>query len=183
MDNYNARYYAQDSLRRQKLAAAAAAVLQPNRNHSGEIFRIIPLLSNADPLTREGAIKNLTKIGSRDAISYITRSLNDREPAVRIAACLGLGYLRAHPAKKNLYDALADRNYLVRCAAALALNDMGDKHGLPNIVELVCKNGPHQIEALRTLSRITCQKFPLTKSGLKEAIRWIKIRQKHLMNF
>ena len=183
MDERYARDIARAGLRREKLTAAAAAAVRLGQPNISELFRITKLLNNSDPLVREGAINTLSGIGGSNVISYITRCLNDCDSRVRTAACSALGRLRAHSAKSQLYDVLADRKTNVSCAAALALADMGDKRGLPYMVKLVRLKGSHQIEALRAMNRLTGQKFPLTRSGLTEAQRWIKLREKHLMKF
>ena len=97
---------------------------------------------------------------------------------MRVAACNALGKLRAIQGKAKLYDALNDRADDVRCAAAVALASMGDKFGLLPVARLVCKQGDHQLTALKALNTITKQDFPLTRSGLREAIRWIKLSGK-----
>lgn len=183
MDERHKRDSVRQQFRRQTLTAAAAATLIPGRSRRADALKVTRLLYNSDPVIRIGAIENLTRIGGPDVIAHITQALNDRDPRVRTEACRALGNLRALTAKNKLYDALTDRSADVRCAAAVALADMGDKYGLPIVARLVCTAGAHQINALRALRHITRQKFSLTRRGLKEAIRWLKLRQKYLMQF
>jgi hypothetical protein len=171
------------SLRRQALITAAANTLLGKHPQGPETFRVIQLLKHTDPAVREDAIRSLAKIGGADAASFIARCLDDLDANVRIAACLALGQMRAHGAKSNLYDVLTDRNAYVRCAGATALACMGDKYGLPAVVKLVCLKGRHQMEALRSFNQITAKTFPLTQSGLQEAIHWIDTHKKQLLNF
>lgn len=175
------RNIARHGLRRQTLNAAAAAAALGKRRSPLDIFRIIGLLTNKDPLTREGAIKNLTGIGGREAADAIARRLADGDPRVRAAACHALAEMRALRHKAQLYDALYDRDVPVRCAAAAALARMGDNYGLTAVVKLLKNPGPHARQALQTLNLITNRKFPLSQKGHAEALRWIKYHHKHLL--
>ena len=178
------RYYQNDRIRqhlnRQTLTAAAAAILQPRSAPRDNLLKMSRLLYNSDPLVRSDAVRKMVALNSREAIPHITQLLNDQDYRVRREVCTALGKLRAFQVKNKLYDALSDRNAEVRCAAAAALAEMGDKYGMPHIVRLVCTKGNHQITALKALRQITGQKFALTPRGIKEAIRWIKLRKKIL---
>jgi len=178
MDRNDARDIARQFLRRQTLAAAAAATICDPTGRNGDTSKVVRLLYHRDPAVRAAAVKNLTKARSSEHTPHFLQALNDRDPRVRIAACDALGQLRAIPAKAKLYDALNDRAEDVRCAAAVALAVMGDKYGLLPIARLVCKQSDHQLTALKALNSITKQKFPLTRSGLRDAIRWIKLSGK-----
>ncbi len=162
---------------------AAASAIKPTSARSTDVLKIARLLHNSDPSIRISALESLAGIGGINNVPYVVQSLNDRHYKVRSAACLALSVMRAHSAKSKLYDALNDRNAEVRCAAAVALAEMGDRMGLPTVTKLVCTSGPHQREALRAFCRIIKQKFSINPRGLKEAIRWIKLRQKHNMKF
>lgn len=164
------------SYRRQTSTAAAAALALADPSGQTTLLRIANLLFSNDPHVRLNAINNLLQIGTRQVIPYLCQALNDCDPQVRAETALALGRMRALTAKEKLYDLLNDRNHLVRCAAARALFDMGDKFGLPYVIKLVCTKGDHQLHALRTLRYLTKQKFPITPRGLKEALRWLKLR-------
>jgi len=169
------------SYRRQTSTAAAAAIALAEPSGRSTLLRIAHLLFSKDPRIRLDAINNLKQIGTRDVIPYLCQALNDRDPQIRTETALALGKLRALTAKEKLYDLLNDRNHQVRCAAARALFDMGDKFGLPYVIKLVCTKGDHQLDALRTLRHLTNQKFPITPRGLKEALRWLKLRDPNKM--
>ncbi|MBN1846692.1 MAG: HEAT repeat domain-containing protein [Sedimentisphaerales bacterium] len=183
MDRYNQNDTIRRHLSREALTASAAAAVQARRANRTDLVRMARMLYHADPVVRADTVKNLTSVGTRDAIPYICQVLNDRDYRVRSEACLALGHLRAIPAKAKLYDALNDPNPQVQCAAALALARMGDKYGFPQVARLVCAGGAHQILALQALCQITGQKFSRNPRGLKEAIRWLRSRQKHLGGF
>ncbi len=180
MDRYIQNDRIRRHLNRQTLTAAAAAALQMRTSPRDNLLKLSRLLYNSDPVVRSDAVRKMVDAGSRDAIPHISQLLNDRDFRVRMEVCAGLGKLRALQAKSKLYDALSDRNIEVRCAAAAALADMGDKYGLPEIIRILHTTGSHQIKALKALCRITGQKFPLNWRGVKEAIRWIKLRKKIL---
>ena len=165
-------------LNRQTLTAAAAAAIQMKTSPRDNLRKMSRLLYNPDPIVRTDAVRKMVDTGSREAIPHINQLLNDRDFRVRMEICTGLGKLRAFQAKNKLYDAISDRNIEVRCAAAAALADMGDKYGLPHIIRLVSTKGDHQLKALRALCHITGQKFSINPRGLKEAIRWLKLRKK-----
>ena len=83
------------------------------------------MLNNSDPMVREGTIKNLARIGSRDAAAVISRCLRDPDQRVRITACKELGQMRAHAAKSHLYDALHDPDKRIRVQAVELLSAIG----------------------------------------------------------
>ncbi|KPK75070.1 MAG: hypothetical protein AMJ79_12580 [Phycisphaerae bacterium SM23_30] len=182
MDKFRRIYGNREEPDNRALAAAAAA-LRSRSSRSSDILKIVRLLHNSDPAVRISALQSLAGIGGSNNVPYVMQCLDDRDRGVRIAACHALSRMRAHSAKAKLYDALNDRNAEVCCAAAIALAEMGDREGLPTVTKLVCTSGPHQLEALRALSRIVKQKFPLNQRGLKQAIRWIKLRRKLNIRF
>jgi len=183
MDRYQEREIVRRHVREKQLTAAAAAAVLGMRRPGGEVLNIIRLLGNADPEVRKGAIRNLAGVGGSAAQAAIAKQAGDAEPGVRAEACRALGRLRAHAAKRQLYDLLGDRRYEVCLAAAEALAAMGDKHGLPYVVRLVCAGGIQQMPALRSFCQITGQKFPQNATGLAEAIRWIRFHEKDIMKF
>ena len=178
-DRYGRRYRSGNLMSK----AAAAAALRSRSPSSTDVLKIARLLRNSDPAIRISALESLAGIGGINNIAYVVQSLDDSHYKVRSSACLALSAMRAHSAKGKLYDALNDSNAEVRCAAAVALADMGDREGLPTVTKLVCTKGPHQLPALRAFCRIVKQKFSISPRGLKEAIRWIKLRQRHNMKF
>jgi len=56
------------------------------------------------------------------------------DPAARVRAAEGLGYLRFHPAEDKLIEAMADNDGRVRRAAALALGWCGSRAALPTLL-------------------------------------------------
>jgi hypothetical protein len=175
--------FGRDNKRGNRTLAAAAATFKSASFGSTDVMKIVRLLQNSDPAVRISALQGLAGIGGINNVPYVVQSLNDINHQVRSAACQALSRMRAHSAKSKLNDALYDRNADVRCAAAVALADMGDREGLSTVTKLVCTSGDHQLAALRVFCRIINQKFPLNPRGLKEAIRWIRLRQKHNMTF
>ena len=165
------------------MLTAAAAAIKPTSARGTDVLKIARLLRNSDPSIRISALESLAGIGGINSIAYVVQSLNDPHYKVRSAACMALSVMRAHSVKSKLYDALNDRNAEVRCAAALALAEMGDREGLSAVTKLVCTSGSHQLPALRAFCRMVKQKFSINPRGLKEAIRWIKLRQRHNMKF
>ena len=180
MDRYRNLNNDPDGRRTRSLAAAAATF---SGRSSKDVLKIVRLLQNSDPKVRISALQSLAGIGGINNVPYVFQCLNDRDWHVRVAVCRALSRMRAHTAKSKLYDSLNDRNAEVRCAAAVALSDMGDRVGLPTVTKLVCTSGSHQMEALRAFSLIIKQKFPINQRGLKQAIRWIKLRRKHNIKF
>lgn len=183
MDRYRNLNNDSDGRRTRSLAAAAATFKSFSGRSSTDILKIVRLLQNSDPEVRISALQSLAGIGGINNVPYVLQCLNDRDRHVRVMACRALSRMRAHTAKSKLYDSLNDRNAEVRCAAAVALSDMGDRAGLPTVTRLVCTSGAHQMEALRAFSLIIKQKFPINQRGLKQAIRWIKLRRKHNIKF
>ncbi|MCP4708334.1 MAG: HEAT repeat domain-containing protein [Planctomycetes bacterium] len=169
-----------DGRRSRSLAAAAATF---SGRSTTDVLKIVRLLQNSDSEVRISALQSLGGIGGINNVPYVLQSLNDRNWHVRVAACRALSRMRAHTAKSKIFDSLNDRNAEVRCAAALALSDMGDRAGLPIVIKLVCTSGTHQMEALRAFGLIIKQKFPINQRGLKQAIRWIKLRRKNNIKF
>jgi len=178
MDEFEKREVTWQSLRRQKLTAAAAAAALSSRHKSIDLFKITHLLKNPDPLIREGAVKSIAQIGGSTAAQSIIPCLMDPDARVRIAACNTLGRMRSHQARSSLIDALCDREPGVCCAAASALAAMGDKIGLAHVMKYLCVAGRHQRQALRCLNVITGQNFPVNDHGLRQAINWVKERKK-----
>ena len=174
MDPRQARYIEQRQQRRQTLSGAAAAAALSGRASAVDIVNVTALLKNADPLTRQGAVKNLALMGGPQAIAAIARALYDPNADVRIASCKALGTMRAHAAKCQLLDTLNDNDPTVCCAAAEALAIMGDKTGLPHLARIVCTPGPQRWRALRSLNRLARTDFALDDVGLAEAKRWLK---------
>lgn len=177
MDRITEREIALSTLRREKLAATTAAAILSGRRQQADISPVLRQLNSSDPLVRVSALEKLAELGLRQSITHVARCTNDAAPAVRSAACRALGALRAHDAKAALYDVLEDPKPEVRCAAAVALNMMGDRSGLAMVIKLLGKRGPHQLEALRALNRITRQRFPVNKQGIKSATRWLRVRR------
>jgi HEAT repeat protein len=167
-------------LQRQTLSGAAAATVLGRRDSIVDIVRISSTLNNSDPAMRQETIKNLTRIGGKEAAMAVARCLRDPYPSVRSAACEALGNMRAHVAKAQLYDALYDSDPVVCCNAAGALAVMGDKAGMPQIIKMLCTPGKHQLQSLRSLNVIAKQDFRINPRGLEDAIRWIKAKKKHL---
>ena len=178
MDKRWARKITRDDMRQRILSGAAAASIKSTGGRSSESHKIAGLVYHSDAEVRHGAIENMIKLGSWENVPHILQALHDKDSRVRAIACEALGKLRVIKAKAKLYDALNDRTTEVRCAAGVALASMGDKYGLLPIARLVCTKGPGQMVALRALRMITGQRFPITKQGLKEAIRWVKLSGK-----
>ena len=159
------------------VTAAAAVGAWGGRGVSSDIRNVIRLLNSSDSRVREAAIHALVHLGGKDVAVHVSRCLNDSNVQVRVVACKALGQMRALSVKPRLHDALNCSNVLVRCAAAAALAQMGDNYGLSCVARLVCVKGVHQLEAVRTLSSITGQKFRPNKHGVAEAIRWIRLQK------
>lgn len=173
MDPRQARYIERSKVRQQSLAGAAAAALT-GRSRTCDILNVASLLKSRDPLTRQGAIKNLVTMGGPQAMHAIARALYDANPKVRITACKALGNMRAHPAKSQLLDTLNDRDPVVTCAAAEALCTMGDKAGLLHVARMVRSQSTHTWRALRILNQLTNSHFSIDDAGLAHARSWIK---------
>ena len=71
MDPRQARYIEQRQLRQQTLSGAAAAAALSGRTSAVDIVNVTALLKNADPLTRQGAVKNLAQMPGPQAIAAI----------------------------------------------------------------------------------------------------------------
>ncbi|MBI9017744.1 MAG: HEAT repeat domain-containing protein [Phycisphaerae bacterium] len=182
MDQQNARQITQNALRSKTLAAAAALGSGRSSGYT-EMAQIMTLLHKPDPNIRRTAIKALEKIRGPQAVTLISRCLNDKTGFIRKAACKSLGKLRAHSAKVALLDCLNDKDPSVCCCAAEALFAMGDKSGLNYVKKLVCTKGSHQLEALAVLNELANTKYSLTVTGIKEAQKWIGYKRNWLFRF
>ncbi len=75
------------------------------------------------------AIEALSEEAPRGVEGWLIEALADNHPAVRFAACAGLGRMRHAPAKPMIEQRLGDENHSVRAAAIFALHRLGDyKH-------------------------------------------------------
>ena len=174
MNDSQARQIAWREQRHRRGTRAAAIMLGAKRGRSDAI-QLVCLLNDRDPTIRQSAIRSLAQIGGASAVEAIARRVGDTDPSVRAAACRALGHMRAHSARGPLLDALRDRDREVICAAADALARMGDKAGLPHIARLVRKGVSCKWEALRALNlMVTGQQFPVSQTGLEQAVRWIE---------
>lgn len=162
-----------------RLNAVDAAAILSDRCSVAEIIKVACLLNHPDTMVREGAVNALIRIGGSDAASQVARLVTDPDAHMRAVACEALGRMRALAEKNKLYDSLNESDPYVRCAAAAALRAMGDTSGLPTVITLLRSKGKHQIAALRGLNEITGKGFSLTRRGIQEALRWIRLtRQK-----
>ena len=72
------------------------------------------------------AVEALSEEAPRGVEGWLIEALADDHPAVRFAACTGLGRMRHVPAKPMIEQRLGDENHSVRAAAIFALHRLGD---------------------------------------------------------
>ena len=169
IDDNKARDITVSNARRHTLAAASMVALKGSTT-AGEMAKVVGLLTHADPIVRQGALRTLATVRGLEAMRAITGRLNDKAGQVRATACEILGHMRAHQAKTQLYDALNDTDPIVVCYAAEALGKMGDRVGLPNVKKLLFKRGNHQRLALKCINFLEGKQYELSEKGLKKAL-------------
>ena len=181
MDRMQDKREARKQVQRRTLSATVAAGVVPTRLSGGDISKVIRLLNNPDSIIREGAVKSLSRIGSKEAKSAIIGYMNDPDPRVRAAVYKGMGKMRMYNEKEHILEALKDEDERVRCAAAAGLGMLGDKSGLKIALKLARPSHPLKWEALRSINAITRKNFPVNFDGLSSAIRWVQHNKKTLM--
>lgn len=105
---------------------AAEAAAQAMRHRPDLVPALRPLLADADPNRRWWAVRALALTGGPEAAELSEARLADADEAIRCAAALGLGELRAAQAIPALATRLADPSGWVRDSAADALALIGE---------------------------------------------------------
>jgi HEAT repeat protein len=98
---------------------------------------VYPLVKDADPAIRAGAIRVLGLAGKPSAISTLTDATKDSDQDVRRAAVAALGTIKDPAAVPPLLDALKDSYWFVRSDAASALGNEGDPRAVKPLLDLV----------------------------------------------
>ncbi len=105
---------------------AAEAAAQAMENRAELLPALRPLLADADPDRRWWGVRALALVGGPEAARLSEESLADADEAIRCAAALALGHLRAAQAVPALMARLADASGWVRDSAADALALIGE---------------------------------------------------------
>ncbi len=105
---------------------AAETAAQAMANRAELLPALRPLLADADSDRRWWGVRALALVGGPEAARLSEERLADADEAIRCAAALGLGHLRAARAVPALVARLADASGWVRDSAADALALIGE---------------------------------------------------------
>lgn len=133
------------------------------------------MLSTADDAEiRRKSIDVLVKIGTHEARDAVVVMLGDYDPNVRGRAAAAIGTARIREAGSQLRKLLEDPVESVVLRAAGALGRLGDKTGLPQVIDVLRSHGDNARLAAAVLGEIIGHRFAANTEGVRSAIRFLE---------
>jgi len=130
------------------------------------IKHVLPSLDDANPFTRQDALRTLRKVADLSIADSIIKALSDKTAFVREEAIRTLCILKAKDSTTELIKCLEDADDDVRKEAAIAIGELGDQSVADALIlALSDKNYSVREEAARSLGKLGGEKAsePLIK--------------------
>lgn len=134
---------------------------------------VVKLSTSPNPEVRRKAIDVLANIGTKAARAAVVALLEDHEPAVREHAAATVGMMEMLEAAYTLRQLLNDPVEAVAMRAAGALGRLGERTGLPLVMEALQQKGAQARLAAQVFGEIVGHRFPANERGVKAARRYL----------
>jgi HEAT repeat protein len=106
-------------------------------------------LKDSDVVVRTAAVGAMGLIGGNAAVRSLTDALFDGAAPVRRSAAVALGALRSPDSLKSLtYAVRNEKDPAVLSSMAAALGEIGNKAGMPALMEAASRAGPKESDSL-----------------------------------
>jgi HEAT repeat protein len=113
-------------------------------------------------------VRNAVGIQGNRIIPLLLQAARDGSYAVRRAACILLGQLRASEAFQALTERLRDHNRLVRQAACQALGELGDPQAVPYLSEVLDDTDSYTRQAACYALGMIARNTPLPREAITQ---------------
>jgi HEAT repeat protein len=113
-------------------------------------------------------VRNAVGIQGNRIIPLLLQAASDGSYAVRRAACILLGQLRASEAFQALTERLRDHNRLVRQAACQALGELGDPQAVPYLSEVLDDTDSYTRQAACYALGMIARNTPLPREAITQ---------------
>jgi HEAT repeat protein len=123
------------------------------------------LLEDPDIQVRVESILQVARMGRDDFLPLLRKRLSHNQAAELEASLFALGALKDGHSHLKLKKLLSHSAETTRLAAARALNELGDRSGLPIVLDLAHKHNPFAIQLLADFSETQDELAQLVESG------------------
>ncbi|UCC29818.1 MAG: HEAT repeat domain-containing protein [Phycisphaerales bacterium] len=150
------------------------AVMAAMRSPTIEAERtVVKLGASSDPEVRRKAIDVLANIGTKAARAALLDLLQDHNPTVREHAVATAGMTKMLEAAHTLRQQLDDPVEAVALRAAGALGRLGERTGLPLVMEALQRKDGQARLAAQVFGEIVGHRFPANERGVDAAQRYL----------